>query len=207
MLSRCATFAWNFDLRALLAILIISRLQFELQQNFKATRDPDFSDALLLEQHQAPIAAALTPAFSADSTPEVLAAAVQVCAVFVGSGVVREVERMGRILKLLTASLDNCMGKWLQFELEACCCLLFFPYVELTLQIAECRIGNGPSRRCARSVSERKCDAQGRGLHRMGRAAGRKCQTSLSGQGCQAAYRFAQSILDCQLARIREDQD
>lgn len=80
----------------------------DVVQNFKLARDPDFEEALLLEQHQAPIAAALTPAFTADSTPEVLAAAVQVCAVFVGSGVVREAERMGRILKLLAAALESC---------------------------------------------------------------------------------------------------
>ncbi|PWN53232.1 hypothetical protein IE53DRAFT_199598 [Violaceomyces palustris] len=78
-------------------------------ESFKATRDPDFDDALLLEQHQAPIAAALTPAFLADSTPEVLAAAVQICAVFVGSGVVRQVSKMGRILKQLVAALECCM--------------------------------------------------------------------------------------------------
>ncbi|KAJ9479387.1 AP-1 accessory protein LAA1 [Pseudozyma hubeiensis] len=78
-------------------------------ESFKLARDPDFEDALLLEQHQAPIAAALTPAFLADSTPEVLAAAVQVCAVFVSSGVVKEVSRMGRILKQLVSALDSCM--------------------------------------------------------------------------------------------------
>ncbi|GAC76103.1 uncharacterized conserved protein [Moesziomyces antarcticus T-34] len=76
---------------------------------FKLARDPDFEEALLLEQHQAPIAAALTPAFLADSTPEVLAAAVEVCAVFVSSGVVKEVSRMGRILKQLVSALDSCM--------------------------------------------------------------------------------------------------
>jgi hypothetical protein len=75
---------------------------------FAAAPDPDFEGALLLEQHQAPIAAALTPSFGSDSTPEVLARAVQVCAVFVGSGVIKEVSRMGRILKLLTGALEQC---------------------------------------------------------------------------------------------------
>ncbi|SPO23732.1 related to LAA1 - AP-1 accessory protein involved in TGN-endosome transport [Ustilago trichophora] len=78
-------------------------------ESFKLARDPDFEEAPLLEQHQAPIAAALTPAFLADSTPEVLAAAVQVCAVFVSSGVIKEVSRMGRILKQLVSALDSCM--------------------------------------------------------------------------------------------------
>lgn len=65
----------------------------------------------MLDQYQAPIAAALTPAFASDSYPEVLASAVQVCAVFVGSGVVKEIEKMGRILKLLTAALESCRGE------------------------------------------------------------------------------------------------
>ncbi|GAA6032931.1 hypothetical protein JCM8097_000054 [Rhodosporidiobolus ruineniae] len=76
--------------------------------NFGASQDIDFEEALLLEQFQAPIAAALTPAFAADSYPEVLASAIQVCAVFVGSGVVKEIEKMGRILKLLTTALESC---------------------------------------------------------------------------------------------------
>ncbi|KZT05196.1 clathrin-coated vesicle protein [Laetiporus sulphureus 93-53] len=54
---------------------------------FAKTPDPDYEDSLLLEQHQAPITAALTPAFSSDSTPEILASAIGSCAVFVGCGV------------------------------------------------------------------------------------------------------------------------
>lgn len=77
-------------------------------QYFATAPDPDFEGSLLLEQHQAPIAAALTPSFGSDSTPEVLALAVQVCATFVGSGVIKEVSRMGRILKLLTGALEQC---------------------------------------------------------------------------------------------------
>ncbi|KAK0495924.1 clathrin-coated vesicle protein [Armillaria luteobubalina] len=76
-------------------------------QIFATSPDPAFEDSLLLEQHQAPITAALTPAFSADSTPEILASAVQACAVFVGCGVVKDVNRMGRILKLLTTALEQ----------------------------------------------------------------------------------------------------
>ncbi|KAI7935821.1 hypothetical protein MJO28_016692 [Puccinia striiformis f. sp. tritici] len=77
-------------------------------ENFKRSSDLDFDDSPLLEQHQAPIAAALTPAFTNDSFPEVLASAIQVCAVFVGSGVVKEIDKMGRILKLLTSALESC---------------------------------------------------------------------------------------------------
>ncbi|KAJ7582455.1 clathrin-coated vesicle protein, partial [Mycena floridula] len=79
----------------------------DIIQMFAASPDPAFEDALLLEQHQAPITAALTPAFSADSTPEILASAVHACAVFVGCGVVKDVGRMGRILKLLTVALEQ----------------------------------------------------------------------------------------------------
>lgn len=80
-------------------------------ERFATAADPDFESSLLLEQHQAPIAAALTPSFGSDSAPEVLSSAVQVCAAFVGSGVVKEVNRMGRILKLLTGALEQCKGK------------------------------------------------------------------------------------------------
>ncbi|TFY79847.1 hypothetical protein EWM64_g4165 [Hericium alpestre] len=77
---------------------------------FAKAADPDYEDALLLEQYQAPITAALTPAFTADSTPEILASAIGACAVFVGCGVVKDISRMGRILKLLTSALEQCKG-------------------------------------------------------------------------------------------------
>ncbi|KAL4255223.1 hypothetical protein AB1N83_012550 [Pleurotus pulmonarius] len=76
-------------------------------ETFSKSPDPAYKDSLLLEQHQAPITAALTPAFSSDSTPGILASAVHACAVFVGCGVVKDVGRMGRILKLLTTALDQ----------------------------------------------------------------------------------------------------
>ncbi|WWC58989.1 uncharacterized protein I303_101535 [Kwoniella dejecticola CBS 10117] len=95
------------------ALVIDVRLQGlvvlrDVIEKFANSPDPDFETSLLLEQHQAPIAAALTPSFGSDSAPEVLASAVQVCAVFTGSGVVKEVGRMGRILKLLTGALEQC---------------------------------------------------------------------------------------------------
>ena len=76
-------------------------------QIFATSPDPDYDDSLLLEQYQAPITAALTPAFSSDSTPEILSSAVQVCAIFVGCGVIKDVNKMGRILKLLTGALEQ----------------------------------------------------------------------------------------------------
>ncbi|KAF9487688.1 hypothetical protein BDN71DRAFT_1594368 [Pleurotus eryngii] len=76
-------------------------------ETFSKAADPAYEDSLLLEQHQAPITAALTPSFSSDSTPEILESAVHARAVFVGCGVVKDVGRMGRILKLLTTALDH----------------------------------------------------------------------------------------------------
>lgn len=88
----------------------------DYRQIFATSPDPAFEDALLLEQHQAPITAALTPAFAGDSTPEILASAVHACAVYVGCGVVKDVGRMGRILKLLTLALEQSKGQLTFFE-------------------------------------------------------------------------------------------
>lgn len=69
--------------------------------------DPDFEEAMLLEQYQAQISSALTPAFAADSSPELASEAVNVCASFISIGIVTDVERMGRILKTLVSALEN----------------------------------------------------------------------------------------------------
>ncbi|KAK4668446.1 uncharacterized protein QC764_707380 [Podospora pseudoanserina] len=74
---------------------------------FGKTPDPDFDEAMLLEQYQAQISSALTPAFAADSSPELAAEAVDVCAGFISTGIVTDVDRMGRILKTLVSSLEN----------------------------------------------------------------------------------------------------
>ncbi|KAF9474335.1 clathrin-coated vesicle protein [Pholiota conissans] len=87
-----------------LAGLVVLRDVIEM---FAASPDPAYDDALLLEQHQAPITAALTPAFSSDSTPEILASAIDACAIFVGCGIVKDISRMGRILKLLATALEQ----------------------------------------------------------------------------------------------------
>ncbi|KAI1487782.1 armadillo-type protein [Biscogniauxia mediterranea] len=74
---------------------------------FGKTPDPDFEEAMLLEQYQAQIGSALTPAFAADSSPELAAEAVNVCAAFISTGIVTDVDRMGRILKTLVTALEN----------------------------------------------------------------------------------------------------
>jgi len=79
---------------------------------FGSVPDPDFMDAMLLEQYQAQISSALTPAFAADSSPQLAAQAVNVCATFVATGIVTDVERMGRIHKLLVSSLESFAGMY-----------------------------------------------------------------------------------------------
>lgn len=74
---------------------------------FGKTPDPDFTEASLLEQYQAQIGSALTPAFAADSSPELASEAINVSATFIATGIVTNVERMGRILKLLVLGLEN----------------------------------------------------------------------------------------------------
>lgn len=74
---------------------------------FGKTPDPDFAEVSLLEQFQAQISSALTPAFAADSSPELASEAVNVCAAFIATGIVTDVERMGRILKTLVTALEN----------------------------------------------------------------------------------------------------
>lgn len=74
---------------------------------FGSTPDPDFLEAMLLEQYQAQISSALTPAFASDSSPELAAEAVNVCATFISTGIVTDIDRMGRILKLLVSALDT----------------------------------------------------------------------------------------------------
>ena len=74
---------------------------------FGKTPDPDFEEAMLLEQYQAQISSALTPAFAADSSPELAAEAVNVCASFIATGIVTDIERMGRILRTLVTGLEN----------------------------------------------------------------------------------------------------
>lgn len=73
--------------------------------------DPDFKEVALLEQYQAQIGSALTPAFTGDTSPELAAQAISVCATFIGIGIIKNVDRMGRILKLLTNALESCSAK------------------------------------------------------------------------------------------------
>ncbi|CAK7265817.1 hypothetical protein SEPCBS119000_001712 [Sporothrix epigloea] len=80
-----------------------------LLRMFGKTPDPDFEEAMILEQFQAQISSALTPAFAADSSPELASEAVHVCGAFVATGIVTDVDRMGRILKTLVSALETFM--------------------------------------------------------------------------------------------------
>ena len=82
-----------------------------MRQMFGKTPDPDFTDASLLEQYQAQISSALTPAFAADSSAELASAACNVCASFIATGIVTDVDRMGRIFRLLVTALENIAGQ------------------------------------------------------------------------------------------------
>lgn len=62
------------------------RVVREVLALWRETRDPEWADARLLAQYEAPLAAALAAAFGADSTPEVLAAALAVGAEGLGAG-------------------------------------------------------------------------------------------------------------------------
>lgn len=83
------------------------RIIDQVLKMFGRTPDPDFPEAMLLEQYQAQIGSALTPAFAGDSSPELAAAAVSVCATFIATGIVTDIERMGRILKVLVSALES----------------------------------------------------------------------------------------------------
>ncbi|KND00764.1 uncharacterized protein SPPG_03877 [Spizellomyces punctatus DAOM BR117] len=83
------------------------KLLREILEIFAAALDPDYEDHALLEQYQAQIGAALTPAFANDSAPDVLSLACHVSAVYIGSGINRDLGTLSRVLRLLTAVMER----------------------------------------------------------------------------------------------------
>ncbi|KAI8611756.1 armadillo-type protein [Chytriomyces sp. MP71] len=75
---------------------------------FASVPDPDFEGHALLEQYQAQITAALTPAFSPDSTSELMSLATVVAGTYIGSGIIKEFHPSDRVLRLLGGALDSC---------------------------------------------------------------------------------------------------
>ncbi|KAI9202203.1 armadillo-type protein [Polychytrium aggregatum] len=84
------------------------RLLDDILEKFQTAMDPDYEGHALLEQYQAQISSSLTPAFAAESSPEVLSIACRVSAAYVGSGINQDLSTLSRILKLLATSLDKC---------------------------------------------------------------------------------------------------
>ncbi|VDO12287.1 unnamed protein product [Rodentolepis nana] len=82
-------------------------------QLFATVSDPESAGNYILEQFQAQISAALRPAFSTTSTftnaaplPDITAAACEVCACWLTSGVTQDAADFRRVHELLTASLE-----------------------------------------------------------------------------------------------------
>nr|CDS27095.1 HEAT repeat containing protein 5B [Hymenolepis microstoma] len=82
-------------------------------QLFATVSDPESAGTYILEQFQAQISAALRPAFSTTSTftnaaplPDITAAACEVCACWLTSGVTQDAADFRRVHELLTASLE-----------------------------------------------------------------------------------------------------
>ena len=94
------------------------RLLQQILQIYSGTEDPDYEEHALLEQYQAQISAALTPAFAADSSPEFHVVACRVCATYISSGISQELNTLGRVLKLLTTLLDKCKLSSLSHQLS-----------------------------------------------------------------------------------------
>ena len=60
---------------------------------------------MILEQYQAQVGAALRPAFTPETAPDVTAAACDVCSRWIGSGVARDLNDLRRVHQLLVSSL------------------------------------------------------------------------------------------------------
>ncbi|KAJ3394255.1 hypothetical protein HDU80_010574 [Chytriomyces hyalinus] len=80
----------------------------DIINKFAGISDPDFEGHALLEQYQAQITAALTPAFSAESSSELMSLATVVAGTYIGSGIIKEFHPSDRVLRLLGGALDSC---------------------------------------------------------------------------------------------------
>ncbi|KAI9012871.1 armadillo-type protein [Gaertneriomyces semiglobifer] len=79
----------------------------DILQRYAHAEDPDFEEHALLEQYQAQISAALTPAFAADSSPDILSLACHVSAVYIGSGINKDLATLSRVIRLLTGVMER----------------------------------------------------------------------------------------------------
>ncbi|XP_074091463.1 HEAT repeat-containing protein 5A isoform X4 [Macrotis lagotis] len=76
-------------------------------RQFAAIPEPEFPGHLILEQYQANVGAALRPAFTSDTPPDVTAKACQVCSAWIASGVVSDLSDLRRVHQLLVSSLTK----------------------------------------------------------------------------------------------------
>jgi len=85
---------------------------------FALVPEPEFPGHVILEQYQAQVGAALRPAFAPETPSHVTAAAcqvqiesssrhLQVCSVWIGSGVARDLNDLRRVHQLLVSSLQK----------------------------------------------------------------------------------------------------
>ncbi|RKP10163.1 armadillo-type protein [Thamnocephalis sphaerospora] len=83
------------------------RLFADLIKTFSGVEDPDLPGTSLLEQYQAQIVSALTPAFDATAPPRVTAAAVEVCGLYISSEQKAQHGPQSRVLRLMAVKLEE----------------------------------------------------------------------------------------------------
>ncbi|XP_029454843.1 HEAT repeat-containing protein 5A isoform X1 [Rhinatrema bivittatum] len=76
-------------------------------RRFATVPEPEFPGHVILEQYQANVGAALRPAFTPETPPDVIAKACQVCSAWITSGVVSDINDLRRVQQLLVASLSK----------------------------------------------------------------------------------------------------
>ncbi|XP_063116609.1 HEAT repeat-containing protein 5A isoform X3 [Cavia porcellus] len=76
-------------------------------RRFATIPEPEFPGHVILEQYQANVGAALRPAFTSETPPDVTAKACQVCSAWIASGVVSDINDLRRVHHLLVSSLTK----------------------------------------------------------------------------------------------------
>ncbi|ELW63201.1 HEAT repeat-containing protein 5A [Tupaia chinensis] len=76
-------------------------------RRFATIPEPEFPGHVILEQYQANVGAALRPAFTSETPPDVTAKACQVCSAWITSGVVSDLNDLRRVHQLLVSSLTK----------------------------------------------------------------------------------------------------
>lgn len=76
-------------------------------RRFASIPEPEFPGHVILEQYQANVGAALRPAFTSETPPDVTAKACQVCSAWIASGVVSDLNDLRRVHQLLVSSLTK----------------------------------------------------------------------------------------------------